>query len=470
MRTVIYNAPRERYNPFVDRTANLPEVRDLPFEEALVVDIVLNDDHPEYAEDGYNVGAAKIRLLKSNYYRSDETLTWAFPLESNISDYPLKDEIVIVYSHLDRLYYSRKVNASNKVTTHTFLTLNDELQPALDKGIPASNINSSRVSPSKIQKAGPKGKFQDLLHVFRLWHDEGDFILEGRSGHSIRFGTSWTDGKYFKSTEGNQAPNLLIRVGPSKDSVSHKDVKYGVVTEDINEDKTSLWMVSDQLVDLDYSTSNSPAHAKSPVDFPTQLDKNQVILNTDRIVLNTKTGKLIGSVSDGIHWMTTKDITSDAARDSIFWIGRDQRGTIRGNERYDTLGFLTKWVGGAFEIGSQRMRLGSRSNLDIHANSAISLVAPRIYVGSVSNTAQPIPLGQELTSLLVELLTACISSAGTFAITGLGPAVLNPSIVQTMTRLRTQLQQGRIISNDNFVNKTNASSPSPLDRLQIHDD
>jgi hypothetical protein len=468
MRPIVVNTARRKFNPFVPQAGTQPQIHVPNYEEAVIVDVVVNEQHPEYAADGYNVGTTKVRFLKSNTFRPDEELNWAFPSDANVSEYPLVDEIVVVYYHLDRLYYSRKINTTNRPTTSAFETLNIELQPAIERTKRLNQLVQSIIKPKSPPAPHKKTKFLDLKHVFRLRHWEGDMILEGRSGHSIRFGTAWTGDKFFPSTA-DQSPNLLLRVGPDASSAPIKASKYGVVVEDINKDKSSIWMVSNQTVELEYATKDSAVHGKSVPDFPTELANNQILVNTDRLVFNTKQGKILAHASDGIHWTTLKDVSIDANGSYYSWIEADRKIHVRGNNFQNVERSYRRWIGDVYEIGVKgRGTINVNDIFSVESRTRLSLVAPKIFVGSRNNTAQPIPLGKELTAFLTEMIDACLQAAGTFVMTGMGPGALNPGVAAKLGKLKSELASGRIISVDNFVNKTNDAAAATPTIMKLH--
>ena len=43
-------------------------------EEAVVIDVVTNDTHPDYDTDGYNVGAVRFRFINSAAFGADAKL------------------------------------------------------------------------------------------------------------------------------------------------------------------------------------------------------------------------------------------------------------------------------------------------------------------------------------------------------------------------------------------------------------
>jgi len=442
------------------------------FEEAVVVDVIVNNHHEEYAKDGYNVGAVKFRFINSNYFRPDDTLNWAFSMDANRSDYPLMNEVVYVVKSLNRFYYLRKFNVSNRPTTHGMFGLNEEAQPIPSSADNISTLKQSTANPIKPTKPDGTGLgkyFTDIDLVYRLKHIEGDVIYEGRSGQSIRFGSSWLDGrvnstardkvKPWQSLVKNQSPNLLIRIGPDPSAVRTVNTPYGQVIEDINKDMTSVWMVTDQIVPLKYSTEGSGIHRVSVVDFPTQLDGNQIVINTDRFVVNTKTDKIIGTANAGIHWTTLKDFTVDADRNHITWTNQNRADRVVQNWR--------ETIGGTKDISAkQNMIQVAGTNHFISAGTMLSLQGSKIYVGSTGNAREPLVLGATLRDFLSQLIDA-LTMSPLVLITGRpgGPSQQNPQRVQKFKQLKSQFLSGGnsapILSLDNFVNRTNEKPRVP---------
>src|SRR5574338_461936 len=184
MQKPINHSLRDQFNPFrPHHPGAIYHLTDI-VQEGLVVDVIVNDKHPEYAKDGYNVGAIKFRLIKSNLYRPDDTLNWALPLDANISEYPLLNEVVIVFESLKRWYYTKKVNTSSRVTTHGMFGLNEEMAPVPSSVAITNSFKKSTFNPTVVSKKSPRlgNYFTELDTVYRLRHDEGDTIFEGRYG------------------------------------------------------------------------------------------------------------------------------------------------------------------------------------------------------------------------------------------------------------------------------------------------
>jgi len=400
----INQSDKTGFNPFIDPGANTTRFTQETVYEAVVVDVIVNDSHPEFASDGYNIGAVKFRSLKNDMYRDTSQLNWAIPLESNISEYPLLSEIVLIYTALNRFYYGRKINISSRVTSHALSGLNEEMLPAKTEPIPLHPGATASPQKQGLIKTNALGAVFKDLSLARLRHDEGDIIFEGRSGSSIRFGAAWLNGTNFQSTSRNQSPNLLFRVGPNTNTTT--TLEFGQTLENIDTDATSLYMVTDQLIPLTYATEKATTHRASIKDFPKRLDGSQIVINTDRLVLNSKKSKLMGFSVDGIHWTSGKDFTVDADRD-----------------------FLSK-IGGKLQIAVGK-------NVKISAEQQIELLADKIFVGA-TNSAQPIPQGAELAKFIQNLIKIFISNSQSF-ISPTNPKAINSLVIASFEQLTNQL-------------------------------
>ena len=414
---------RRPFNPFQDQPFAAAQEEYVDSREAVVVDVIVNDNHPEYSMDGYNVGAIKFRLLQDNVYRHEHTLHWAFPLESNFTDYPLLHEVVEIYSYLGRFYYSNKINVTSRVTAQPVFGINEELSPPVSPDDAATNRRNAQGNPIKQSKFSLGASFTDDGGVYRLRNDEGDIILEGRSGQSIRFGSSRTENGVFPSENSEQAPNMLFRVGPSQENLP--TIKFGLVQEDIDFDLTSLWLTSDQIIPLTVATSeNSDVNYVSNQNPPDSFSGAQIVANTGQFIVNTKQGPIMGFGATAINWETNGDYTVD--------VGDTYRSSIVNDNLITAGGDYLSVSGG---------------NTSLRAN--------KIHLGSLDNEDEPIPLGSTLTKLLIALCDAHLNNISDHVDTAVGPGILAPAVATALQQIKSQLVQRTILSNDNFVTKTN---------------
>lgn len=472
MREIVVNNSRREHNPFAPGAAQPYSYMDY-IHEAVVVDVVVNDEHPEYknSKDGYNVGTIKFRLLKTNIYRDDGSLNWAFPLESNITEYPLVGELVLITSALNRFFYSRKLNITSRVTAQALSKLNDEYQPVLSGMDKTDSYRKTQSVPNK--EVGEKrslGKyFKDNPDIYRLKSFEGDIIWEGRSGQSIRFGSAFKSSNNFKSTTVDQAPNIILRVGQSKTISPSINSQFGLVLEDINNDLSSIWVVSDQIIPLQFSTeTNKSIHGKSISDFPSTLSGNQIVLNSDRVILNAKSDKVLIHASSGIHLTTLRNVTTDMALDNISLVGRDEKNDVL-NDRIQIVGRDSKfWAGRDYlQDISRNYRIFANGTVELRGKGRLSIIGKKVYIGSESS-GEHMVMGDSLNEILIQMINAILSSSSRYVFTSSGPGRLNPQTQAALQQIKSKLQEKIILSEDNFVSKKNQTPGTLSTKPVIH--
>jgi hypothetical protein len=216
-----------------------PSTKNVEFyeiEAGLVLDIILDKNHPYFSDPGQPqhtlnsqqwpmdvtgnpvknldadytwMGRALVRLYYSQQMVEKEDLVWAIPLESNITEYPLLNEVVGVITHLGRYYYTRKINLFNWPNINADFSIEKTIggfRPEKISPIDGNRelMRDSNPGASYIPFQGPishtapltNGQFKGVLgryflfneNIRNLKHREGDLIFESRFGQSIRFG------------------------------------------------------------------------------------------------------------------------------------------------------------------------------------------------------------------------------------------------------------------------------------------
>ena len=438
------------------------------FEEAVVTDVIVNNEHSDFAKDGYNVGMVKFRRTTTNAFRTETQLDWAYPLYANFTQYPLIGEIVYVFRGLNRWYYLAKFNVSNRVTAQDLPELIPELAPS-ETSAGRTNDYRSTAAPKRVGATGRPtlGEyFQDIEKVYRLKHFEGDLLFEGRSGHTIRFGTAWLParGKVnatarekkipWQSTVQDQQPNLLIRVGPDPDAVRTVDTTFGQVVEDINKDITSWWMTTDQIVPLRVESikpTRHPIHQISIPDYPKRFDGAGIYANTGLVVINARR-RVIVDTNEGIHMTTKANITMDADRDHVSWTTRDRNDRVVRDFR--------ETVGRDINRSAMRNIIQIAGNSQTFSAPSISFLGSKIYIGTQSSTSEPLVLGSTLRQALERLIQILVLEpiVQTTGIPG-SPSPQNPVRIQQLIQWQQQYLGGgnraRILSLDNFTTRSN---------------
>lgn len=408
-------------NPFAPQPTDVSRSDYIPFSEAVVVDAVINEDHEFFSEDGYNVGCIRVRSLHSDMYKEESDLVWAFPIDSTIEEWPLINEIVQIYHILNRVYYTRKLNVGNRQNNQAFYGLIQEGKPIVQSSGNLKNIRESTHTPINVleESEDKLGEYFEEDTSYRLRHWEGDTILQGRTGQAIRFGSSFLDSKVhlgvFPAQERNQASTIILTAGLARRNPVPSN-RFGRVVEDFNRDHTSVWMAEDMRLRVDPSAADSPAHDKFPSEFPTKLERNFLAINSGTIFINTK--------RSGIYVSSKTDTRVSTVRDTYIESGR----------RYGSY---------------------SEDHSTIGSGNRISLMSPKIYIGSRNNTSEPLVLGNTLNDILIQLIQAIISTAPTHVLGTMGPASLNPGLLSNLQQILGQLRSRVILSQDNFVNRNN---------------
>lgn len=346
-------------------------------EPAIVHYVILSDDDelvPQLRgsdktnKDYSYVGRIVCRPIHSHKKTPFENLPVAIPIDRSMRDYPLKNEMVVIAKYLGRYYYSKTLNVFNQVNTNfDFVWLNAYGEKRKNTQEDRENINFSAAgSPNsdieESQDLRVLGEyFEEDLNIHPLRPYEGDLLVEGRFGNSIRFG-----GYNVGDVQGfdGRNPQILIR---NKQATRFNQEDFGThIEEDINEDGSSIHITSGDTV----STYKTTVETKkeSIEDYPSNLDGDQIIINTDRLILSSKRfetflfgKKTIGAVTDGRYTVDAgKDIVLHSSQNSV--------------------------------INATQTRINSN----------------KIYLGEEENENQPVVLGNQLASWLESLIDALV--------------------------------------------------------------
>jgi hypothetical protein len=417
------------------------------YEAAVVVDVITNDSHPLYSADGYTAGTIRFRLLAGDRYIKDTDLGFAYPLDSNIAEHPLQNEIVLIFEALGRWYYTRKLSISNSVSNQAIFGLNSELSPLKvdSRGKIDNTIGQGPTKSDPPSTSTSLGKtFKDNPSVKKLRHEEGDLVLEGRSGHSVRIGTDKI----------NHAPNILLRAGQGG------EIKHELVSEDINKDPSSIHIVSNETIPLEYSTKNSPVHLKSIHNPPKTLSGAQVIVNSDRILFNARRERIFGFSLGGIHWTTAGEFTVDSEKNYYLFSNKEVHIESKDNSYTNVGKDQHEVVTGTSTVSADSKTLRIAKDYNIVTQKSIwrssdhtAIIAPKIYLGS-DREEEPIVVGQSLAMALNNLVRAMLMMAPAFVMTPMGPGALNGQVVAALTQLQTDLVKGKLASFNSRVSFT----------------
>jgi hypothetical protein len=171
--------------------------------------------------------------------------------------------------------------------------------------------NDSQVNTQTANSKAPLGKyFVENPSVRNLLNYEGDHIIQGRKGNSIRFGTTvrvasnkneWSD----IGLEGY--PITIISNGHAYDETKN------YYLESINNEASSIYLTSNQRIPLKVEVKDPINPITLPPSLTDYVD-SQAIINADRVVINSKKDDVMLFASTNIEISTNNIINLNAGK------------------------------------------------------------------------------------------------------------------------------------------------------------
>jgi len=228
---------------------------------------------------------------QSKYYENVklEECQVATPLDSNFRKYPLVGELVFLIDG---------PSPASQVTSQAFQKYYVNILNLWN------NIQQNSPSGDSLGKT-----FIESVDVKNLTPFEGDIIIQGRKGSGIRFGTTV---KNFSSENewssiGNDGDPITIMVNGY---VTSNPSELTPNIEEINKEKSSIYMTSTQKLPLiPGALIKNPFNASIE---PRNYTNPQIILNSDRITLNSKKDEVLIFSKSNIELSTDNVINLNA--------------------------------------------------------------------------------------------------------------------------------------------------------------
>ena len=283
-----------------------------------VKDIILNESHPEFKNYGEWNGIGTIFYDAIDFPFAERTANIAKPLFSNLKFYPLINELVsIVFlastdsqsnTNIVVPYYLPSINIWNS-QHHNALPdptqePNSNSQQDYQQSEAGVEQNVRRVNDNSTEINLGKG-FNEKINTYPLQAFIGDYLIEGRWGNSIRFGSTTQNSNNEWSNVGESgSPIVIIRNGQPVDEDQDSWVP---ISENINKDQSSLYLTQGQKL---------PIEMASEV-YDSEYVGNQIILNSDRLVFNAKNDHILLSSNNSISLNTPTSVNIDSPQFTI---------------------------------------------------------------------------------------------------------------------------------------------------------
>jgi hypothetical protein len=272
-----------------------------------VVGIIMGENLPtptQYQRAGGASGIGSILYLEINTKgpipinsKFDDTLyntcKIAKPLTSTTISLPLIGEMVYVIEDLP--------------------SANSDIEKTAIKSYYLGTINAWGSSQlNSVDNSSPGITFKQNPKVKNLLPFEGDHILQGRQGSALRFSSTtklYSDINEWSSIGNEDSPITILTNGYAYDP---KEIFH---VERINKDDSSFYLTSTQQLPLQTDRTGVLNPLTNPIDASKYFDA-QAILNSDRIVLNSKKDEVMIFAKTNVE-ISTKNIINLNAGDRV---------------------------------------------------------------------------------------------------------------------------------------------------------
>jgi len=258
----------------------------------------------------------------------------AKPISSQIANYPVLHELVNI---LNLPSSDTQLSPGSTFPYYTLINLWNSVQQNAQPANINANLGITFVENSNIRSLLPF---------------EGDYIIQGRQGGSIRFSSTtklYSDKNEWSSIGNEDSPIAIITNGLKFDP------KKSYYVEQINKDDSSLYLTSTQQLPLQTDRTGVLNPLTNPIEASKYFNP-QAILNSDRIILNSKKDEVMLFAKTNVE-ISTKNI------------------------------------------------------INLNANERVHLNSNTIFLGTVNNQlpTEPLVLGDKLNTLLENLLDSLYS-------------------------------------------------------------
>ena len=389
-----------------------------------VRDIILDETHDRFEEFGRwnGIGTIFIESTKNPLFSNQIPLIPAYPAFPNIKQYPLINELVPIIYLTDT-----DVTKNTTSVSAYYLPPINVWNSQVHNGIPSSNVlPSSQQKDYQQVEAGSVRRVTDesteinlgqtfnennVIDIHPLLPYEGDIIYEGRFGNSIRLGSTVNNAKSTIVTNNwstvgeNGSPIFIIRNGQGNITSD----SWIPTTEDINNDKSSIYLTSTQQIPLFLASNRTDSYKKSilPETVGTYSEE-QIILNSGRLVFNAKTDSIILSAEKSIHFTSDTSVNVDAANQIAFVApkvylgsttgadGIELQSVVKGENLNTVLGDIATFLG--------TLEIAFSTAIDSNGAPIASLQSIDCDAGTLSKSIQNIVKGKDLLSKQVKTI------------------------------------------------------------------
>jgi len=388
-----------------------------------VLDIILDNSHLKFKEYGEWNSIGTIFYEEAYYGLSaisanTTSNTIAIPFLPNIKQYPLINELTYAIflpganitenPNSSVAYYFPPSNVWNS-QHHNAVPVSPNLTEAEDRDYVSTTSGSYRRVTDNSTDIFLGKTFDERTNIHPLLPYEGDVIHEGRWGNSIRLGSTvgnsfipngWSNGANYE----NGDPITIIRNGQA----TYTSDPWVPVTEDINNDKSSIYLTSNQQLPLFPANINNFSFSKStpPINVG-QYEGNQIILNSGRLIFNAKSDSILLLASKAIQLSCGETLGVDAKQISLtankVYLGSSEG--VEGTKIQSVvLGENLNFVLGDIAVFLQTLNIAFQAATDSNGAPIVSLQAIACDAETLSNDLLNIVNAKNLLSKTVKTI------------------------------------------------------------------
>ena len=298
------------------------------FPARVKLSILDNKTHPELFNnfgEWSSIGCLFFdRINNPNPNPKVDSNSFARPLFPNQSSIPVNNEIVYIISLPNdniqsnvndiAYYYFQPINIWNS-THHNAIP-----DPINNKSLPESQQQDYQQTEIGVVRRVTDNSteidlgetFKEKLDIKNLQPFEGDVIHQGRWGQSLRFGSTVNNAKISNtwSKDGNNGdPITIIRNGQHNDG----NDPWVPQVEDINKDDSSIYITSTQKLPIEVASDSYKSYNDAPI-YPSQYNGNQIILNSGRLLFNSKEDSILLTSKKSINLNSIDSINIDSPK------------------------------------------------------------------------------------------------------------------------------------------------------------
>lgn len=276
-------------------------------------------------------GTSSVQLLQEVQLGGSDIINGVLPFFPNLKNYPLVNETVLIIGLANKEYK----NNFNNLTFYYLSPLNlwnsNQTNPI---PYPTTKVtsNSQGKSYQEVEQTGNPNKsletgnttFKPGLYFNEdnisnpTFPYEGDYIIDGRFGNSLRFGNTVPNGivpvQNNWSTSGSIGDPITILTNKKHT----EQPTFNSITEDINLDGSSAYFTSTQQIPIEVSSQNSYlSYGGNGPTSPNTYNGEQIILNSGRLLFNSTQDHILFSSKKSINLNTVESVNIDAAQRTV---------------------------------------------------------------------------------------------------------------------------------------------------------